>query len=219
MLHKAEEDYIKFIFEASSHHKTYLSLKEIASYFSYTEQSVNEMIKKLDKKGYVSYIPYHGVKLLKKGNNEAIRMIRSHRIWEVFLEKYLGYSWEEVHKEAEHLEHAGSEKMIEKMYAFIGKPKSCQHGNPIPSYDKPFESKTYLSLYEIEENVSFKILQVKDNFQLLQFLKRYHIKIHDVISIVIKNDTIDQLEVKHDGQTIIMSLKIAKMIYGEIVSI
>ena len=219
MLHKAEEDYIKFIFEASSHHKTYLSLKEIASYFSYTEQSVNEMIKKLDKKGYVSYIPYHGVKLLKKGNNEAIRMIRSHRIWEVFLEKYLGYSWEEVHKEAEHLEHAGSEKMIEKMYAFIGKPKSCQHGNPIPSYDKPFESKTYLSLCEIEENVSFKILQVKDNFQLLQFLKRYHIKIHDVISIVIKNDTIDQLEVKHDGQTIIMSLKIAKMIYGEIVSI
>ena len=219
MLHKAEEDYIKFIFEASSHLKTYLSLKEIASYFSYTEQSVNEMIKKLDKKGYVSYIPYQGVKLLKKGKNEAIRMIRSHRIWEVFLEKYLGYSWEEVHKEAEHLEHAGSEKMIEKMYAFIGKPKSCQHGNPIPSYDEPFESKTYLSLYEIEENVSFKILQVKDNFQLLQFLKRYHIKIHDVISIVIKDDMIDQLEVKHDGQTIIMSLKIAKMIYGEIVSI
>lgn len=219
MLHKAEEDYIKFIFEASSKHKTYLSLKEIASYFSYTEQSVNEMIKKLDKKGYVSYIPYRGVKLLKKGKHEAIRMIRSHRIWEVFLEKYLGYSWEEVHKEAEHLEHAGSEKMIEKMYAFIGKPKTCQHGNPIPSYDAPFESKTYLSLYEIDENVSFKIMQVKDNFQLLQFLKRYHIKIHDVISIVIKNDAIDQLEVKHDGQTIIMSLKIAKMIYGEIVSI
>lgn len=219
MLHKAEEDYIKFIFEASSKHKTYLSLKEIASYFSYTEQSVNEMIKKLDKKGYVSYIPYRGVKLLNKGKNEAIRMIRSHRIWEVFLEKYLGYSWEEVHKEAEHLEHAGSEKMIEKMYAFIGKPKTCQHGNPIPSYDAPFESKTYLSLYEIDENVSFKIMQVKDNFQLLQFLKRYHIKIHDVISIVIKNDAIDQLEVKHDGQTIIMSLKIAKMIYGEIVSI
>lgn len=219
MLYKAEEDYIKFIFEASSQHKTYLSLKEIASYFSYTEQSVNEMIKKLDKKGYVSYIPYRGVKLLKKGKHEAIRMIRSHRIWEVFLEKYLGYSWEEVHKEAEHLEHAGSEKMIEKMYAFIGKPKTCQHGNPIPSYDAPFESKTYLSLYEIDENVSFKIMQVKDNFQLLQFLKRYHIKIHDVISIVIKNDAIDQLEVKHDGQTIIMSLKIAKMIYGEIVSI
>ena len=219
MLHKAEEDYIKFIFEASSKHKTYLSLKEIASYFSYTEQSVNEMIKKLDKKGYVSYIPYRGVKLLKKGKHEAIRMIRSHRIWEVFLEKYLGYSWEEVHKEAEHLEHAGSEKMIEKMYAFIGKPKTCQHGNPIPSYDAPFELKTYLSLYEIDENVSFKIMQVKDNFQLLQFLKRYHIKIHDVISIVIKNDAIDQLEVKHDGQTIIMSLKIAKMIYGEIVSI
>lgn len=72
MLHKSEEDYIKFIFEASSNHKTYLSLKEIASYFSYTEQSVNEMIKKLDKKGYVSYVPYQGVKLLKREKTKPL---------------------------------------------------------------------------------------------------------------------------------------------------
>ena len=67
MLHKSEEDYIKFIYEASTSNKTHLSLKDIASYFSYREQSVNEMIKKLQKKGYVKYLPYQGVTLLKKG--------------------------------------------------------------------------------------------------------------------------------------------------------
>ena len=216
MLHKAEEDYIKFIFEASSHHKTYLSLKEIASYFSYTEQSVNEMIKKLDKKGYVSYIPYHGVKLLKKGNNEAIRMIRSHRIWEVFLEKYLGYSWEEVHKEAEHLEHAGSEKMIEKMYAFIGKPQTCQHGNPIPSYDKPFESNAYQTLFDSEEGVFFKVLRVKDNYELLYFLNSQNIQIGDDLEIIKKYPVLSQIEIMHQNNTMFISDKIAQMIQGKV---
>ncbi len=215
MLHKAEEDYIKFIFEASSNHQTYLSLKEIASYFSYTEQSVNEMIKKLDKKGYVSYVPYQGVKLLKKGKNEAIRMIRSHRIWEVFLEKYLGYSWEEVHKEAEHLEHAGSEKMIEKMYAFIGKPKTCQHGNPIPSYDEPFESNAYQTLFDLEEGVFFKVLQVKDNYELLYFLNSQNIQIGDDLKIIKKYPALSQIEIMHQNNTMFMSDKIAQMIQGK----
>ncbi len=215
MLHKAEEDYIKFIFEATSNHQMYLSLKEIASYFSYTEQSVNEMIKKLDKKGYVSYVPYQGVKLLKKGKNEAIRMIRSHRIWEVFLEKYLGYSWEEVHKEAEHLEHAGSEKMIEKMYAFIGKPKTCQHGNPIPSYDEPFESNAYQTLFDLEEGVFFKVLQVKDNYELLYFLNSQNIQIGDDLKIIKKYPALSQIEIMHQNITMFMSDKIAQMIQGK----
>jgi len=215
MLHKAEEDYIKFIFEATSNHQMYLSLKEIASYFSYTEQSVNEMIKKLDKKGYVSYVPYQGVKLLKKGKNEAIRMIRSHRIWEVFLEKYLGYSWEEVHKEAEHLEHAGSEKMIEKMYAFIGKPKTCQHGNPIPSYDEPFESNAYQTLFDLEEGVFFKVLQVKDNYELLYFLNSQNIQIGDDLKIIKKYPALSQIEIMHQNYTMFMSDKIAQMIQGK----
>jgi DtxR family Mn-dependent transcriptional regulator len=215
MLHKAEEDYIKFIFEATSNHQMYLSLKEIASYFSYTEQSVNEMIKKLDKKGYVSYVPYQGVKLLKKGKNEAIRMIRSHRIWEVFLEKYLGYSWEEVHKEAEHLEHAGSEKMIEKMYAFIGKPKTCQHGNPIPSYDEPFESNAYQTLFDLEEGVFFKVLQVKDNYELLYFLNSQNIQIGDDLKIIKKYPALSQIEIMHQNNTMFMSDKIAQMIQGK----
>ena len=215
MLHKAEEDYIKFIFEATSNHQMYLSLKEIASYFSYTEQSVNEMIKKLDKKGYVSYVPYQGVKLLKKGKNEAIRMIRSHRIWEVFLEKYLGYSWEEVHKEAEHLEHAGSEKMIEKMYAFIGKPKTCQHGNPIPSYDEPFESNAYQTLFDLEEGVFFKVLQVKDNYELLYFLNSQNIQIGDDLEIIKKYPALSQIEIMHQNNTMFISNKIAQMIQGK----
>lgn len=214
MLHKSEEDYIKYIYEASTDLKTHLSLKDIASYFSYREQSVNEMIKKLHKKGYVKYLPYQGVKLLKKGEREAIRMIRSHRIWEVFLEKYLGYSWEEVHREAEHLEHAGSEKMIEKMYELIGKPETCQHGNPIPSYDTIFKTKNYPSIFDMEEGVVFQILQVKDDYDLLQYLKQHHIHIQDAITIIKKYPSLSQIEIKHHDNRYHISEQTAKMIFG-----
>lgn len=214
MLHKSEEDYIKYIYEASHEIKTHLSLKDIASYFSYREQSVNEMIKKLQKKGYVKYLPYQGVTLLKKGEKEAIRMIRSHRIWEVFLEKYLGYSWEEVHQEAEHLEHAGSEKMIEKMYELIGKPENCQHGNPIPSYGTTFKSKNYPSLYEMKEGDIFHILQVKDDYGLLQYLKQHNIQIQDEVTIIKKYESLAQIEIKHDEHIYQMSEQTSKMIFG-----
>jgi DtxR family Mn-dependent transcriptional regulator len=215
MLHKSEEDYIKYIYDASTDIKTHLSLKDIASYFSYSEQSVNEMVKKLHKKGYVKYLPYQGVKLLKKGEREAIRMIRSHRIWEVFLEKYLGYSWDEVHQEAEHLEHAGSEKMIEKMYDFIGRPETCQHGNPIPSYDIPFKTKSYPSLYDMEEGDTFQIFQVKDDVELLQYLKHHHIQIHDEMIVLKKYATLSQIEVKHNNHIYHISDQTTKMIFGK----
>lgn len=214
MLHKSEEDYIKYIYEASTDIKTHLSLKDIASYFSYREQSVNEMVKKLHKKGYVKYLPYQGVKLLKKGEREAIRMIRSHRIWEVFLEKYLGYSWEEVHHEAEHLEHAGSEKMIEKMYELIGKPETCQHGNPIPSYGAIFKAKNYPSLCDMEEGNVFQIFQVKDEYGLLHYLKQHDIQILDHITVIKKYHSLAQIEIKHHENTYHMSKQTAKMIFG-----
>lgn len=219
MLHKSEEDYIKYIYEASNDIKTHLSLKDIASYFSYSEQSVNEMVKKLHKKGYVKYLPYQGVKLLKKGEREAIRMIRSHRIWEVFLEKYLGYSWEEVHHEAEHLEHAGSEKMIEKMYELIGKPETCQHGNPIPSYDAPFKTESYVSLKEIDEESIFQVIHVKDDHELLKFLKHKGIKINDTIKILKQFPTLSQMEIKHNDLSHVLSYKTSQMIYGKIVNL
>jgi DtxR family Mn-dependent transcriptional regulator len=141
-------------------------------------------------------------------------MIRSHRIWEVFLEKYLGYSWEEVHHEAEHLEHAGSEKMIEKMYELIGKPETCQHGNPIPSYDTIFKIKNYPSLFDMEEGVVFQILQVKDDYGLLQYLKQHHIHIQDAITIIKKYPSLSQIEIKHQENTYHMSEQTAKMIFG-----
>ena len=214
MLHKSEEDYIKYIYEAATDTKTHLSLKDIASYFSYSEQSVNEMIKKLQKKGYVKYLPYQGVKLLKKGEHEAIRMIRSHRIWEVFLEKYLGYTWDEVHQEAEHLEHAGSEKMIEKMYELIGRPETCQHGNPIPSYDTPFQIKSYPSLYEMNEGDKFQIYQVKDDIELLQYLKQHHIQIHDEVTVLKKYASLSQMEFMHNKNIHHVSEQTTKMIFG-----
>ena len=83
-------------------------------------------------KKYVSFIPYKGISLTKKGVEIAITLVRKHRIWEVFLTKKLNFLWSDVHADAEMLEHAASDKVIDELYKYLGEPKYCQHGNPIP---------------------------------------------------------------------------------------
>src|SRR5690554_7083652 len=114
-MHRSEEDYLKAIYEISVNTESNLVKSvDVAETLGFTVQSVNEKIKRLDSKGYVNFIPYKGVELTKKGLEESIRMVRAHRIWEVFLMEKVGYSWHEVHEEAEDLEHAASDKLIER---------------------------------------------------------------------------------------------------------
>ena len=94
MLNRAEEDYIKTIYELTIQKDVRIvKTNQISEYFSYTDQSVNEMNKKLNNKKLFKFIPYKGISLTSKGKKEAIRMIRAHRIWEVFLTDKLGFSW------------------------------------------------------------------------------------------------------------------------------
>ncbi|MGA0351700.1 MAG: metal-dependent transcriptional regulator, partial [Acholeplasmataceae bacterium] len=160
MTRHAEEDYIKFIYEYGVNQSETVQVKHIAAYFNYSDQSVYEMVKKLQDQELVIYQPYKGITLSKKGNQEAIRMIRSHRIWEVFLKEYLDYSWEEVHDEAELLEHASSDKLLQRLYVKLGSPKTCQHGNPIPEFDGRIEHQKMIALADVKEGDSFKILKV-----------------------------------------------------------
>lgn len=133
MLNRGEQDYIKVIFVLSGNNEDeYLSNKELVKKLGHTPQTVNETIKKLVNKDLVEYVPYKGSKLTEKGREVGTRLIRIHRLWEYFLYDKLGYTWEQVHEEAEKLEHATSFLLEERLYKFLGEPEQCPHGSYIP---------------------------------------------------------------------------------------
>ena len=146
---KSIEDYLKGIYTLKK--KKEYSNKKLAEYLNISPASVSEMIKKLVNEGYLT-IEKKKVKLTEKGSNFALDIIRKHRVWEVFLFEKLGYDKEDVHKEAEILEHVTSNKLLQKLEKFLFYPKECPHGSPI-FYDlKDFDEGNVIKLSEAEED-------------------------------------------------------------------
>src|SRR5260370_22835513 len=91
------------------------------------------MVKRLSEAGLIEHVPYRGVQLMSQGRRAALRMVRRHRLLEVYLTERLGYDWDGVHDEADRLEHAVSDELIERMAAALGQPRYDPHGEPIPT--------------------------------------------------------------------------------------
>lgn len=214
-MNRAEEDYIKSIYELTIERKVaMIKTNELSERFGFTDQSVNEMIKKLEHKNLVSFVPYKGISLTQKGKKIAIRMVRSHRIWEVFLTEKLGFSWDSVHEDAEMLEHATSDFVLEKLYHFLGEPKYCQHGNPIPNFKDQMEPVSTQMLSEASIGQTFVLKRVLDNKQLLIYLDKLNVKINDKYEIIDKDEFNQVMVVKKEEQLVQISLKTAKMMFG-----
>jgi len=130
-------DYLKAIWELSG--ESTASTKEIADRLSISSASVTSMLGRLRERGLVDYERYHGASLTEAGREEALRLLRRHRLIETFLLEHLGYSWQEVHEEAERLEHAVSDTFTERLAEFLGRPEHDPHGNPIPAADGTLE--------------------------------------------------------------------------------
>ena len=126
----SKEDYLKTIYELGGD-KEQVSNKNIATALNISRPSVSEMIKKLLQDGYVEYTVYQGIKLTEYGAVEAKKIRRRHLLWEVFLVEKLGYNSEEVHDEAEKLEHVTNKKLEKKLDEYLNYPKVCPHGSKI----------------------------------------------------------------------------------------
>lgn len=126
-----KEDYLKVIFK-SDEENGLISNKEIARQMNIAPASVSEMLVKLSKEGLIYYEPYKGSRLTEEGKKWCLKVIRAHRIWEVFLTECLNYTKEKAHKEAHNLEHVSSDEMIERLFRFLNSPKCCPDGNRIP---------------------------------------------------------------------------------------
>ncbi|MFK4784981.1 metal-dependent transcriptional regulator [Fusobacterium sp. MFO224] len=210
-----EENYLRIIYELGNENKKeYIKTSVIALKMNYTVQSVLEMIKKLADNFLVEYIPYKGVKLSEEGREKAMRLVRVHHIWEVFLSEYLELDWSQVHTEAEKLQHVSSEVVTDKLYNFLGKPKFCCHGSPIPNEKGEVESFSNNSILQLKEGDKFILKRVLDNIKLLNYLKDNGIKLYDEFEIV-KLDSFNEIVVlkNKSGKEIYMNFFNGKMLF------
>jgi DtxR family transcriptional regulator, Mn-dependent transcriptional regulator len=126
-------DYVKAIWEVAG--SGVASTKDVAERLSHAPPSVTNMFVRLQEMGLAEYERYRGASLTRRGRQEALRLVRRHRLIETFLLEHLGYSWEEVHEEAERLEHAVSDGFTERLAEFLDHPDHDPHGGPIPAAD------------------------------------------------------------------------------------
>lgn len=166
-----KEDYIKAIFGLSKENDI-VSNKDIANKLSISAASVTDMISRLVKEGMVTHYPYKGVKLTETGIRTSNQLIRKHRVLEVFLYEKLGFKWNEVHEEADRLEHASSDKFIERLDEFLDHPTYDPHGGVIPNADGTVDAplNTLLNLSDLEIGDHFLVREVSDDEDLLNYL-------------------------------------------------
>ena len=147
-LTRSVEDYLKAIYHLARSGQP-ASTSDIAGQLGLSAPSVSGMIRRLSEHGWLEHVPYRGVALTEEGRRVALRMIRRHRLIEAYLVACLGYSWDTVHEEAERLEHAVSDVLVERMAQALGDPRFDPHGDPIPASDGTMDELVYTPLTDV----------------------------------------------------------------------
>ncbi|MBS3781191.1 MAG: metal-dependent transcriptional regulator [Candidatus Thermoplasmatota archaeon] len=131
---ETKEEYLETLYKLSSKEgKEKIKTSEIAEDLSISSPSVTEILPKLEQEGYIIYQPYHGVELTDKGRKEGRKIVRTHRVLEVFLDEFFDISDDKMHEKACELEHIFDMEMIDEICERMGAPSVCPHGNEIPS--------------------------------------------------------------------------------------
>ena len=177
-----KEDYLKLIFELGGYSKK-INNKSIVAGLNVSAASVSEMISKLEKDGFVKHSPYQGVQLTDAGLQHASTLVRKHRLWEVFLVEHLDYAWNEVHEEAEVLEHVTSEELANRIEAYLGFPDVCPHGGVIPGNNQMIQERKMKSLNQCSLDEEVKIARVIDKTELLDYLASIDLGINEIVTV------------------------------------
>src|SRR2546423_5586166 len=155
------EDYLKAIY-AIGKGTGAAATNEIAQRLGLAPASVSGMVQRRADQGLLAYERYHGVKLTESGRRAALRTLRRHRVIEAYLSQALGYAWDRVHDEAERLEHAASDELVDRMAATIGEPEVDPQGPPIPTRDGSVDETEYTSLADLAVGVPGIVMRVTD---------------------------------------------------------
>src|SRR5256714_5983174 len=158
-LTRSVEDYLKAVYHLPNK-GGFAATSDIAAMLEVAPPSVSGMVKRLSETGLIEHVPYRGVQLTAQGRRAALKMIRRHRILELYLVQHLGYDWGGVHAEAERLEHAVSDDLIERMASALGQPLYDPHGDPIPTAAGEIAEPEPGALAEAPLGLKFELRQV-----------------------------------------------------------
>ncbi len=155
------EDYLKAIYALER--GAAASTQDIAQRMGLTPPSVTGMLRRLSEQGLVSHERHHGATLTETGRRAALRTLRRHRVLEAYLATSLGYPWDRVHDEAERLEHAASDELIDHMAAALGEPAVDPHGAPIPTREGTVDETVHVSLAELPVGACARVARVSEH--------------------------------------------------------
>ena len=181
------ENYCKAIFQLSTRTGSpWVTTGRLAEALSLTPGTVTSMLKTLSESDLAEYRPYEGVRLNRSGRALALRMLRRHRLIELFLVRTLGLTWDEVHEEAEHMEHAVSDSLVDRMDAYLGHPEADPHGDPIPQADGTMRGgdRTRIPLTTCHGGQTVKIAQVlQQGSEFLRYLTEAGLEIGGMVHV------------------------------------
>lgn len=214
MLSQTEENYLKAIYSLSFEKKKNVSTNDIAKKLLTKPSSVTDMIKKLSDKKLINYKKYQGANLTSEGKDIAVKIIRKHRLWEVFLVNNLDYAWDEVHDLAEQLEHIKSDTLIDKLEEFLGFPSHDPHGDPIPDKYGNIDFHKNLMLAAVEVDTTCKVIGVKDSSSaFLKYLDLKKIELGSVIKVISKETFDNSITIEINQQLLSISHQISKNLF------
>lgn len=209
-----KEDYLKCIYELGTKNKK-ITNKEISQHMQVSPPAVTEMMKKMLAENLLVKDKTSGYLLTDLGLKLVSELYRKHRLIEVFLVNHLGYTTDEIHEEAEVLEHAISDRFVERLDSMLHFPPSCPHGGTIPAKGELLIEKNNLTLEQAKELGTYKITRVHDDFELLKYLEKHGLKINNIITLL-QYDPYTQIYLLQVGkQEVQISLAIAQQLYVE----
>lgn len=212
---QAEENYLKAIFKLSEKEAKAASTNAIAGEMQTTAASVTDMLKRLAEKNLIDYEKYRGVQLTDDGSRVATALIRKHRLWEVFLTEKLGFAWDEVHDIAEQLEHVQSDTLIERLDAFLGRPKFDPHGDPIPDAQGRWAFRPQTLLSALQPGDSGAVTGVNDHSAtFLQYLDQLGLSLGARLELLERVPFDHSMRVRtQDGREVTLSDKVGQNLF------
>ncbi|WP_189066007.1 metal-dependent transcriptional regulator [Deinococcus seoulensis] len=211
-LSPSAEDYLKHLLRLGQTGK--VSTQALADALNVAPASATGMLRKLTEQGLVSHAPYQGARLTAEGERVALEVLRHHRLLELFLHRALGVPLDEVHEEAERLEHALSERLEARIAAWLGDPTHDPHGDPIPTLDgeMPTRPERRLSQHAVGDEVTVARIPDADAAQLRTLM---HVGLTPGATLAVRevDAALGTLTVWVDGHTLTVSLGVAAQIH------
>lgn len=188
-LSSVAQDYLKVIWTVQEWSRERVSTKLLSERIGVSASTVSEAIRKLSDQGLVDHARYGSIALTDAGRSAAVSMVRRHRLIETFLVNELGYGWDEVHDEAEVLEHAVSDRMIDRMDAKLGFPERDPHGDPIPAADGSVPTPPARQLSDFQDGDSGRVARISDaDPAMLRYFDSVGIALDTEITVVERRD-------------------------------